>query len=301
MPVPVRIILAGAFLATIGMLASCSKSNPDAAQASATTVAAPVSPAPSGNYAINLTPPWKEGQKFGFIGSEDSTDSDGGKTSTHLEADAAVLSLLPDGDPKTVEYTVRSLQIINPDVSTAEVPAAGAKILTQFAFDDNLLINANGHPVSDDLHDALEEILTITGAKHPDQEVLGPTTPVTISASWPINSAAYLDNEGKVSSTNKATGNMTFIGVQGTGSGQTGTVSGMVNSETNDPGDASGQGRDTILAKVGITDTFPLSGHGVFAQKYTEAQSVQPLHPNGQPDGAVQNSTDELMQQVTIP
>jgi hypothetical protein len=296
--------LACAALAAAGLLVACSKSNTDTAPATAPAAApAPTTPAAPTTYTINLTPPWKVGQKFGYVGEETNTDPDGHKSTVHLEAHGVVLELLPDGDPQTVEYIVTTLKVASADISPAEVPVTGSRIVTQYTVGDKLLIIANSHAVSDNLHDALEDILTLTGPRHPDQEVLGTTAPVAVAANWPINATAYMDNQGPDQGPplKKVAGTMILGNVQGAGREQIGTVTGVVNSEAEDPGDATGEGRASVTSKVGITETFPFSGQGVFTQNYLIAQTMQPLRPNGQAAGPPETSTDELLQQVTIP
>jgi hypothetical protein len=302
-------VLAGIAFALISLTA-CSKSGntaaPSAASATATPAPAtttPAAPPAPATYKINLTPPWAVGQKFGYVGDETNTAPDGSKTVLHFAADATVLALLPDGDPQTVEYLVTDLKYINTDIAWGEMPAVGARIVTQYTADNKLLIIANGKALSDDAHDFCADVLTITGAKHPDQEVLGPAKPVAVNATWAMNATAFMENETADGSMtcSQAAGTMTLASVQGTGNAQVGTVTGNAESTGADPADASGEGRDTFQNKVGFEETFPLSGKGVFKQTYTIVTNTQPLNAQGALAGPVETAHNDLTQQVTIP
>ncbi|HTB63530.1 MAG TPA: hypothetical protein VK737_08065 [Opitutales bacterium] len=285
-------------------LTACSKSGNTApsstAAAATTTPAAPPAPV---TFKINLTPPWVVGQKFGYVGDETNTAPDGSKTVLHIAADATVLALLPDGDPQMVEYLVTDLKYLNTDIAWGEMPAVGARIVTQYTADNKILIIANGKALTDNAHDFCSDVLTLTGAKHPDQEVLGPAKPVEVNATWSMNTTAFIENESADGSSTctQASGTIKLDSVQGTGSAQVGTVSGNVDMAGADPADASGHGRDTFQNTVGFEETFPLSAKGVFKQTYTMVINTQPLNAQGALAGPAETAHNELIEQVTIP
>ena len=134
------------------------------------------------------------GQKFGYV-SDDSTTTSDGRDTIHFEADGEVLALLPSGNPQKLAYTVKVLRVTNANIPPTSLPTIGAKVVVEYAAHGKKIVIFNDNPADPDAADFLDSVLWITTRNHTDQEIYGPTVPVAVGASWPVNPVGLDDNE----------------------------------------------------------------------------------------------------------
>jgi hypothetical protein len=212
----------------------------------------------SGPVTINLSPPWKVGQKYVIVadsttevestlstesaslGAPTVTDKDT-KTELHLEAEGVAEEVYPNGMPRKVAMVVRLLRIsVNeqpvPGVSAlgshldSEVDDLGRKHTTI----DGLIIG--GQPVTQEqekeIIQLLDPMIVLTTGKYTDDQEFGAPGPVAVGATWPANAAAIADDSRSAfPGMTGLHGQMQLEKVTGTGPDLVATVSGLITYE----------------------------------------------------------------------
>jgi hypothetical protein len=217
------------------LLAACSKSNEPAAPTP------PKSPAPA-NYSIDLSPAIKVGQKFSYTADLAQTQNfdisitglpaapggpQGKKFTAHLEGEAEVLAVNPKGGVQKVAFTVKSLTAMDGDKLVPGLPTAGARIVGERKGKDTT-ITIDGKPATDEISSAIGDTLPLDDDLHTDQELSGPTKPVSVGDTWPVNASAMVDEFKQQMDTelSDVKGTMKLDAVKGSGADQVANVSG---------------------------------------------------------------------------
>jgi hypothetical protein len=259
---------------SVTVTSSTSTSNatttPAAPSTSPATTTAPVSGA---TYSISISPTWAVGQKFDYVANDLTTSSDG-QYRVHFEADGEVLALLPSGNPQKLAYTVKSLIATGPDAPPAnKLPATGGKIVIEYAANGKKVITFDDKPADSDASDFLEAVLWITTRNYTDQQIFGPSDPVAVGASWPVNEAAYTnyDEENDPHYTS-AEGSLTLQKVDGTGDDQTALVSGNLTLKGQNPPSDPG----SFVTQLKFTASVPIKQPGVFKETMTTNSTTTP-------------------------
>jgi hypothetical protein len=261
------VIVHGAFAADTVPTTSAT-SAPAPAPSSSTT---PASAAPA-TYSVNISPDWKVGQKFGYVADDMSNDPDG-TTKIHFEADGEVLALLPSGNPQKVAYTVKALHVSGPDLVQGNFPHPGSTLVIEFAPNGKRNVTLYDHPLDPDIAGVLEGVLWLTIRNHTDHEIFGPAHPVAIGATWPLNTAAYLDfhEEGDPIYTSAA-GTLTLQSIDGTGDNRVGVITGTFNLKGQNPPDDPG----SFAGQFKFTGSAPLNHVGVFKESVSSNTTTTP-------------------------
>ena len=284
-----RLILVAAL--AVAVLPACSK-NGAATTAPAASATPPPAKAPTApaTYAINISPAWTVGQVFGYVG-DDVTDSPDGKVSVHLEADGEVMALMPNGNPQKIAYTVKVLRVTGGDIPQAGFPATGAKIVAEDAANNKQVVTFDGKPADSDVADALGAVLWLTAPNHTDQEVYGPTAPVALAATWPINAAAFMDYklEGQPQTTS-IDGLLTLDRIEGDGDQRMSVISGDFKTAGKSPPDAPG----TYTGTYHFTVSAPLNHQGVYREVMATTTHVTPTDPTEKPATIQETTTQEV-------
>jgi len=234
MPTPSRLsVLASAL--TLLALAGCSKSNEGSAAAAASTA----------KYTVDLSPPYKVGQKFSVATDLSNTQhttivvtlpgmptpqaqKQDSETAAHIEADGEILGIFPNGSPQKVALTLKNITATLNKAAVANLPAPGAKIIVEKS-GASATVSMDGQPAADSIGRILRDIFDTGNDKYTDQTMFGAKSPVAVGDSWPVDStlliASFKEGIGDVSN---IAGTMKLTSLTGTGDSQVATVSGDV-------------------------------------------------------------------------
>ncbi len=190
---------------------------------------------------VNLSPSYKVGQKFHYAASMTYTmaqskirgDSGyaqrgfGQSFAGQLEADGEVLAVFPNGSPKKISFTVKSISA-NTDVDDiAGLPGAGAKITLEGGASGSL-ITIDDKPAVGQAGEAIGKLVFSGNEKLSELAALSPKEPVLVGATWPVANFDFLPGAKNPNAKTQASGQMKLISVTGTGDSQTVSVSGQL-------------------------------------------------------------------------
>lgn len=156
-------------------------------------------------YTVDFSPPWTVGQLFEVeaashqktrtvIASGQKVVKEHKQSSVRtMKADAVALAVHPNGGLRKALYIVRSFRVgLNEAEETPFLPK-GTKIIVEQT-DNGESITVDGKPAAPE-QEAVIKILTANhSSKYSSQTIFGPTKPVAIGESWPINTDAFRES-----------------------------------------------------------------------------------------------------------
>ncbi len=241
------------------LLAACSKSEEPAAPAP--------KPAP---VTIDLSPAIKVGQKFSYtadISEEAKQDltistlppqNQDSKSVVHIEGETEVLSVNSKGGVQKVAFTIKNLTATQDGKPLADLPTPGTKIVGEIKGKDTI-VTIDGKPAPDEVASAIGGALPLDDPFHTDQELSGPTKPVSVGDTWSINSAATIDlfKEEMDAELSDIKSTMKLDSLKGNGDGQEASVSGNFSATVKPQGLPQGVTLDTASATGTLSGNFP--------------------------------------------
>jgi len=281
--------------------AGCSKSNTDTASTPAaqpTPAAAAASTAPAGDatYTFSISPAWKTGMKFGYVGDDQAASPDG-KTSIHFEADGEVLAMLPSGTPQKLALTVKALHVTGADLPPESLPGPGSKVVIEYPPNGKRRITFNDKLASGDATQCLDAVLLITLRNHTDQDVFGPSGPVAVGANWPVNAKAFTDfNEEGEQHFTSMEGSLNLQGIEGEGESRVAAVSGVLMSKGQNPPDDPG----TFVMLLNFSAWVPLGPTGVFKETMVTNTTITPSGAAALFASKPETDVETVTQEVTV-
>jgi len=242
-------------------------------------------------YTINLAPAMQVGTKFSLI--TDATDESQTHIAmtmpgtpapqkqeqdqqiiAHLEGEAEVLGVFPNNSIQKLAVTVKTFIATSESQALPGLPVAGDKIVAE-KNGANKVYTVNGQPASANVAKLLDEVIEMGDEKYTDQDVFGPTSPVAVNATWPVNPTALIaglktSNDIEVSG---AKGTMKLDAVKGHGADQVATVTGLFTVEGAKPPLPPGMTVDSMIMSGGLAGTVPATAKGM--EKETMTASMQ--------------------------
>lgn len=197
-------------------------------------------------YPVNLSPAFKVGQKFSLV--SDLTERTGSHTvitlpgiaspqnddrsediAAHLEGDAEVLGIYPNGGIQKLSLTIKVVKASKDGKTVSGLPAAGVKIVAATE-GEQTAISVDGKAADAGLTQIFNELLDLHEEKLPPQDLFGANTPEPVGGTWPVNSSAVEASLKKSSGgeVKDIKGTMKLAAVTGTGASQVLEVSGEI-------------------------------------------------------------------------
>ncbi len=205
--------------------------------------AAALQAATAKSYPVNLSTPWKVGEKFGErrTASADmqmvmNVEAAGQpprpmqqqqqKQSVHLDADAEVLAVFPNGGLQKVALTLRKFTGAADAKPEADLLPAGTKVVVEKNGKDKSY-TVDGKPAAAELVQFLKLAVDLDDPAHTDQEVLGPKAAVAVGDAWPVNGTLMAESlKEDFGDSVTCTGSLKLDGIKGSGASQVAAVSG---------------------------------------------------------------------------
>ncbi len=249
-------------------------------------------------YTVNLAPANKVGTKFSLV--TDITDESqthiamtmpGTATPqkqeqtremiAHFEGEAEVQAVFPNDSIQKVTVTVKSFIATSDGGPLPGMPTVGAKIVAANA-GGKKTYTVDDQPASANVAKLLDEIIGLGNDKHTDQDIFGPTSPVAVNATWPVNSAALiaeLKEDGEVDM-DGAKGTVKLDAIKGAGADQVASFSSVFTVQGAKPTLPPGMTVDSMTMSGGISGTVPATTKGVERETMTASMEMA-AHGNG--------------------
>ena len=265
-------------------------------------------------YAVSLNPGWKMGEKFGIADAAtmnmkvvvslappgqpaQPVQQQQQKQSAHLEADAEVLAVYPNGGLQKVALTVKKLTGTGDDTPEKDILPAGAKVVAE-KNGKLRTFTVDGSPAPAEAEKFLKLVTSglIDDPKHTDQDSMGPTDPVAVGGTWPINGEILTeDMKDDFGDAVTCTGTVKLDSIKGEGDSQVAVISGSLTFEHMQPPipafvikSAEGKGE--------LSGLQPATHKGVKAQ--TMGLTVKLVGETAGPNGAQLSLNMEADQQM---
>ncbi len=245
--------------------------------------AASTTPAAPKIYKLNLSPPFKIGQKFSE-NSDVTSNVDMTVTITapslpapqtqpnkqasvlHFEADCEVLAITAEGQPKKVAVTVKVLRASQDGKNVPDLPVAGDKIIAEAASRHVKTMSVGDKPLSDAMVKLLKDVMPVGVDGWNDQIIFGPKEAVAVGATWklPIPTMLLADLQDSLPTASAVEGVIKLDDLQGSGDNQVAKISSNltlvgVSVPLPDP-----MGAMPAQCTVQLTGKFPTMAKGVF-------------------------------------
>jgi len=243
-------------------------------------------------YTINLAPANKVGTKFTLaVDASDKqqnsllltipgapapqSQNQNEEVVAHLEGTAEVLAIYPNGSIQKIAITVKTLQATLNGQTMPGLPAAGAKIIGERT-PTSKSYTVDGQPAPASTAKVLGIVFEFGDEKRTDQDVFGPKNPVTVGASWPVNSESMIAGlkEEMGAEISGASGTMKLESIAGSGDDQVATVSGNFSLSGVKPPMPPGMTIDSATMAGNISGSVPATTKGV--ENQTMSMSVEP-------------------------
>jgi hypothetical protein len=274
-------LAAFSFAATLPTLAQSAPAAPAPAAAPATAPAD--GSATAKTYKLNLSPPFKVGEKFS-LSTNTTTDMDLLITATApgmtapqtqhqqlfgaltLEGDCEVLAVTTEGQPQKLAVTVKTLKALQNGQEIPGLPAAGDKIIAEKTGKNDKTLTVNGKPLNPELAKLIEDSFPVQSDGESDQIMFGPKGPVAVGATWSPNPAMLADLQTNLPSATGIDGKLKLDGVETSGDGQVAKIS--ANLTVLGATAPLPPPLNTFPAEchVQLTGTFPSAAKGTFNQ-----------------------------------
>jgi len=200
-------------------------------------------PAPTATYKINLSPPFKVGQKYTLV---NNTKSDLDVTLTisppgaptpqvqqikqsnviHLEADCAVLAITAEGQPKKLVLTVKALKASQNGQNIAGLPGAGDVITAESTGKRDKTFSISGQPLNPAVSNLLKTFIPVGRDGTNSQIMYGTKDPVAVGATWVPGPAMLADLQDSMPNVAGIQGGVKLESVAGSGDAQVARISG---------------------------------------------------------------------------
>jgi hypothetical protein len=242
--------------------------------------------APAG-ITVNLAPAQKVGTTFSLV--SDFTDESQthiamtmpGATApqkqeqtqemiAHFEGEAEVLATFPNGSIQKVSLTAKMFIATSEGQPLPGLPAVGAKVVAEKT-GNKKTYTIDGQPASANVAKLLDEMIDLGDEKYTDQDVFGPTGPVVVGGTWPVNSAALmteLKQAGDIEMSG-AKGTAKLDAVKGSGADQVATVTAVFTVQGAKPTLPQGMAVDSMTMSGGLAGTVPATTKGVLKETMT--------------------------------
>jgi hypothetical protein len=249
-------------------------------------------------YTVNLAPANKVGTKFSLVTDftdESQTDvamTMPGSTApqkqeqtrqviTHFEGEVEVLAIFPNESIQKMAVTVKAFIATSDGEPLPGLPGAGAKIVAENA-GDKKAYTVDGQPASANVAKLLDEVIGLGNDKHTDQDIFGPTGPVAVNATWPVNSAALMMElkEGGEVQMDGAKGTVKLDTIKGSGADQVAGFSSVFTVLGAKPTLPAGITVDSMTMSGGISGDVPATTKGVERETMT-ASTQMAAHGSG--------------------
>jgi len=249
-------------------------------------------------YTVNLAPANKVGTKFSLvtdITKESQTDiamtmpgattpqkqSQNQEVIAHFEGEAEVLAIFPNDSIQKMTVIVKTFIATNDGEPLPGLPAAGVKIAAENT-GEKKSYTVDDQPASANVAKLLDDILGLGNDKHTDQDIFGPTSPVAVDATWPVNSTALiteLKEDGNMQM-DGAKGTVKLDAIKGSGADQVASFSSVFTVQGAKPNLPAGVTVDSMVMSGGISGAVPASAKGV--ERETMEASMQMIaHGSG--------------------
>ena len=142
--------------------------------------------------------------------------------------------------------------------AVAGLPGAGAKIVGERKGKDTT-VTIDDKPASDEITAAIGDALPLDDDLYTDQELSGPTKPVAVGDSWPVNTSALADQFKQEMETeiSDLKGTMKLDSLKGSGDDQVAAVSGSFSGTIKPPGLPPTATLDSATASGTISGHYP--------------------------------------------
>jgi hypothetical protein len=249
-------------------------------------------------YAVNLAPANKVGTKFSLV-TDLTTESQSDIAMTmpgatapqkqeqsqqeiaHFEGEAEVLAIFPNDSIQKVAVTVKNFIAIGDGEPMTGLPAAGAKIVAENA-DGKKSYTVDDQPASANVAKLLDDIIGLGNEKRTDQDIFGPTSPVAMNATWPVNSTALIAElkEGGDMQMDGAKGTVKLDAIKGSGADQVASFSSVFVVQGAKPTLPAGMTVDSMTMSGGISGEVPATAAGVERETITRSTEMA-VHGSG--------------------
>jgi hypothetical protein len=215
---------------------------PSLARLLATTAAAlvcSVTALAATTHPVNLTPPWTVGQRYSaettFTQTHRMTVRSGDRvlkehsqrTSARLRAEAEALEVFPNGGLKKTRFTIGSLLVTEGEAAEREFLPAGTVVVVERVSDSEETILIGDQPATPEQKTVLASLISTDEATRNDQILFGPSKPVAVGDTWPIDANTFAKAmESSLGKVGAARGTMTLDAFTGEGSAGVATISG---------------------------------------------------------------------------
>ncbi|HVU39225.1 MAG TPA: hypothetical protein VHC95_12900 [Opitutales bacterium] len=276
---------------------SCSKSSTAPTEEKPSTPAAPAAAAPAPatpavkTYQVNLNPPLKVGQKISLACDTSTTmdmaievsapqmpapqkQNQNQKSSVHLEADAEVLAVNPNGSPKKLSLTFKNIQATQNDAPVTGLPQAGDTVVAEFTDQNAKTFTKNGQPLAPALPAFVAEVIPVTAQGQSDQDLFGPKEAMPVGGTWAASPAVIAELAKTGGTATGLDGVMKLDGIQGEGANQVATVSGKLKLTGVSLPLPAGVQATPGDCNIELSGTFPAAAKGALSESTTMTMTM---------------------------